>query len=111
LLQAHELLEEALSERFSAAVEAFQAENETIYQIKTQRVKKFFNRRIDQLEKRLQNLREVGRTLRIIRATEGQLRTAIENMEQRLKELRDKSNVDMEQSLVAAGVFRVIKTT
>ena len=111
LVQAHDLLEGALAERFSAAVEEFQAENETIYQIKTQRVKAIFDRRIAQLEQRLQILREAGRDPRVIRATEGQLRTAIDNKEQRLKELRKKSEVDMEQSPVAAGVFRVIGTS
>ena len=110
LVHAHDLLEEALAERFSAAVGEFQAENETIYQIKTQRVKAIFDRRIAQHEHRLQTLREAGRDPRVIRATEGQLRTAIENKEQRLQELREKSKVDMEQSPVAAGVFRVIGT-
>ncbi|MGQ9648140.1 MAG: helicase-related protein, partial [Thermodesulfobacteriota bacterium] len=110
LIHAHDLLEEALAERFSAAVGEFQAENETIYQIKTQRVKAIFDRRIAQHEQRLQTLREAGRDPRVIRATEGQLRTAIDNKEQRLQELREKSKVDMEQSPVAAGVFRVIGT-
>jgi hypothetical protein len=110
LVHAHDLLEGALAERFSAAVGEFQAENETIYQIKTQRVKAIFDRRIAQHEQRLQTLREAGRDPRVVRATEGQLRTAIDNKEQRLQELKEKSKVDMEQSPVAAGVFRVIGT-
>jgi len=108
LARAHDAVEEALAERFSAAVGEFQAENDTIYQIKTQRVRAIFDRRITQHEQRLQTLRQAGRDPRVIRATEGQLRTAIDNKEQRLQELNEKSKVDMEQSPVAAGVFRVI---
>lgn len=111
LFHAHDTLEEALAERFSSAVGEFQAENDTIYQIKTQRVQAIFDRRIAQHEQRLQTLRQAGRDPRVIRATEGQLRTAIDNKEQRLRELSEKSKVDMEQSPVAAGVFRVIGTS
>jgi len=110
LFYAHDMLEEAMAGRFSSAVEEFQAENDTIYQIKTQRVQAIFDRRIAQHEQRIETLKQAGRDPRVIRATEGQLRTAIDNKGQRLRELNEKSKVDMEQSPVAAGVFRVIQT-
>jgi hypothetical protein len=108
LYHAHDILEEALAERFSSAVEEFQAENDTIYQIKTQRVQAIFDRRIAHHEQRVETLKQAGRDPRVIRATEGQLKAAIENKEQRLRELSEKYKGDMEQSPVAAGVFRVM---
>ncbi len=67
----------------------------------------FFDRRVAQDEQRIRTLREAGRDPRVIRATEGRLQTAVRNREQRLAELDAKSRTDMEQSQVAAGVFRV----
>lgn len=107
LIKTHNFLEEMLAKQFSVALEEFQAENDTVFQIKTQRVKAIFDRRIVQHEQRLKNLKEAQRDPRIIRATEGQLRTAKENKEKRLKELNEKYKVDMERSFVGAGVFRV----
>ncbi|MBN1382562.1 MAG: DEAD/DEAH box helicase family protein [Deltaproteobacteria bacterium] len=110
LLSAHKALEDDLAERFSTAVKDFEVENTTAYQIKVQRVKGFFDRRIAQDEQRLRTLREAGRDQRIIRLTEGRLRTAENNKEQRLNELKEKVKLDMELAQVAAGVFRVIKS-
>lgn len=108
LIETHNFLEEVLAYRFRVAVDEFQAENDTVYQIKTQRVQAIFDRRISQHEQRLKTLKEAGRDPRIIRAAEGQLRVAKENKEKRLRELSEKYKVDMEQSFVGAGVFRVI---
>lgn len=108
LLAAHEALEKDLAERFSAAVTDFDVENETAYQIKVKRVEGIFDRRIAQDEQRLRTLREAGRNPRVIRATEGRLRTAENNKVRRLSELNEKKQMDMEQAQVAAGVFRVI---
>ncbi|MBS3919960.1 MAG: DEAD/DEAH box helicase [Deltaproteobacteria bacterium] len=110
LSHAHDALEESLAEQFSLAVEEFQGENDTIYQIKTQRVRAIFDRRITEHEQRLETLRQKRGDDRMIRPAEGLLRTAKENKEQRLRELNEKSKVDMEQSPVAAGVFQVIGT-
>jgi len=107
LLRAHGKLEEDLADRFAEAVSDFEAENTTAYQIKVQRVQSFFDRRVAQDEQRIRTLREAGRDPRVIRATEGRLQTAVRNREQRLAELDAKSRTDMEQSQVAAGVFRV----
>ena len=43
LLKAHSILENDLAENFSIAVSEFEAENETSYQIKKQRVNSIFN--------------------------------------------------------------------
>lgn len=107
LLRAHKMLENDLGRRFSSAVEDFDAENETAYQIKVQRVTSIFERRIAQDEQRLQTLREASRDPRVIRLTEGRLQAAVRNKEQRLSELKEKAKIDMEQAQVAAGVFRV----
>ncbi|OHE16499.1 MAG: hypothetical protein A2X96_06565 [Syntrophobacterales bacterium GWC2_56_13] len=107
LLHAHKVLEEDLGKRFSEKVTDFEAENETILQIKVQRVKGFFDRRIGQDEQRLRTLREASRDPRVIRLTEGRLKTAIENKEKRLNELNMKAQIDMEQAEVGAGIFRV----
>ncbi len=108
LLKAHQAIEQDLGERFSSAVEDFQAENETAYQIKVQRVRNIFDRRIAQDEQRIKTLHEGARSPRVIRMAEGRLRTAIENKEQRLMEFKNKMEPDFEQSEVASGVFRVI---
>ncbi len=107
LLDAYRDLEMDFTERFSTAVTDFEAENTTAYQIKMQRVQGFFDRRIGQDEQRLRTLRQAGRDPRVIRASEGRLRTAIANKDQRLSELKMKARIDMEQAQVAAGIFRV----
>ena len=107
LLRCHESLDNDLAKRFSSAVEDFQAENETAYQIKVQRVRGLFDRRIAQDEQRLRTLREAGRSPRMISLTEKLLQADIRNKELRLSELKEKAAFDMEQAQVAAGVFRV----
>jgi len=107
LLHTHRILENVLAQRFDIAVTDFEAENETAYQIKVQRVSSIFDRRIEQDEKRLRTLREANRDQRVVRMTEGRLQTGIRNKEQRLRELEEKAAVDIEQAQVAAGVFRV----
>ena len=108
LTRSHKELEEIMAGRFSIAVDEFIAENDTSYQIKTQRVKSIFDRRIEQDKQRLRTLREAGRSPRVIHATEGRLETGVRNKEQRLLELDEKAKVDLEQAQVAAGVFHVV---
>jgi hypothetical protein len=107
LLRCHESLDNELAERFSLAVEDFQAENETTYQIKAQRVRGLFDRRIALDEQRLRTLRQAGRSPRMINLTEKLLQADIRNKEQRLSELKERAKLDLEQAQVAAGVFRV----
>jgi superfamily II DNA or RNA helicase len=107
LLRTHRSLENDLAKRFSSAVEDFEAENETAYQIRVQRVMGVFDRRIAQDKQRLRTLREAGRHPRVIRLTEKRLETGIRNKAQRLHELKEKAALDMEQAQVAAGIFRV----
>lgn len=107
LLSAHKSVEADLFVYFDLAVKDFEVENDTSYQIKVQRVQGFFDRRIAQDEQRIQTLRETGNN-KMIPAAEGRLRTARKNKEQRLNELKEKVQLDMEQAQVAVGVFRVI---
>jgi SNF2 family DNA or RNA helicase len=110
LMEAYKSLEHDLEKRFSDAYSDFAAENTTAYQIKVQRVQSFYERRIAQDEQRIKTLREKGRDPRVIRAAEGRLEAAKRNREQRLAELKQKEQPDMERGPVAAGVFRVIGT-
>lgn len=107
LLHIHSALKNDLDNRFDMAVTDFEAENETAYQIKVQRVSSIFDRRIEQDKKRVRTLREGNRDPRIIRMTEGRLQTGIKNKEQRLHDLEEKAKTDATQAQVAAGVFRV----
>ena len=107
LLQAYADLESELIDRFSNLASDFSAENVTSCQIKMQRVKGVFDRRITHDEQRLQTMRRAGRDARVIRLAEGKLRASIETRDRKLKELDQKATIDMEQAPVAAGVFRV----
>jgi len=107
LLRTHSVLENDLAKRFAIAVTDFEAENETAYQIKVQRVSSMFDRRIEQDKQRIRTLRESRRNLRMIRPAEGRLQAGVRNKEQRLLELEVKAKIDMEQAQVAAGIFRV----
>ena len=110
LLRTHKLLEEDLASRFDKAMRDFEAENETAYQIKVQRVKGIFDRRIEQDRRRLQTLREANRSPRVINMTERRIEIHAANKEQRLEELKRKATIDIEQAQVAAGVFRVVSS-
>ena len=83
-------------------------ENATASQIREQRVKSFFERRIEQDKRRLQTLRQTNPESRVLRATEGRLRKAIENRDDKLREIRQRSEPEVEKSTVAAGIFRVV---
>lgn len=107
LLQSHTALETELTERFSAEATDFDAENVTAHQIKVQRVKSVFARRIAQDEQRLQSMRLAERDPRVIQLTEKKILKAVENRDRRLHELEQKAQIDMERAPVAAGVFRV----
>ncbi|HEC31439.1 MAG TPA: hypothetical protein ENI41_03000 [Deltaproteobacteria bacterium] len=107
LLRIHKSLEEDLANRFDKAIRDFEAENETVYQIKVQRVKSIFERRIEQDKRRLHTLREANRSPRVINMTEKRIKIHENNKEQRLGELKAKARIDFEQAQVAAGIFRV----
>jgi superfamily II DNA or RNA helicase len=108
LVQAHAGLEREFDERFSSAVNEYEAENTTVKQIKIQRVRGFYDRRIAQDEQRIRTLREAGRDPRVFRAAEGKLKADHANKEHRLRELEEKARIDMNRDEVAAGVFRVL---
>lgn len=107
LVNIHKMLEEELSNRFVSSVVDFEAENDTIYQIKVQRIENFYARRIEQHEQRIRTLSESSRDPRAIRLAEGLRDTAIRNKETRLSELETRKETIPKQDEVAAGVFRV----
>ena len=107
LKEAYRMLESDLSQRFDTAVTDFNAENATALQIRQQRVRGFFDRRIAQDEKRLRTLQLQSPESRVIKATEGRLKTAKENRKVKLDELSQRANIDMEQTPIAAGIFKV----
>lgn len=110
LIAAHDTLKSELQNQFTKDIQEFIAENDTVHQIKIQRVKAFFDRRIAQHEKRLRTLNERDRGLHVIRLAEGLLKTTIENKKIKLQEIDEKSKTDLEQAEVAAGIFRVSTT-
>ena len=110
LADVQDELENELAAMFTLVVEDFEAENTTNYQIKVQRVKAIFDRRISHDEQRLQTLRAAERTPRLIHATEVRIQKEIDNKNQRIHELDEKAKTDLEPAEIAAGIFRVIDT-
>jgi len=110
LVNTHKMLEESLSNRFVESVEDFEAENETMYHMKVQRIESFYARRIQQHEQRVRTLSESSGDPRAIRLAEGLRDTAIHNKENRLRELDVRKQTVPKQDEVAAGVFRVPNT-
>jgi len=107
LLEVYGVLESELTERFSSLATEFSAENVTTCQIKLQRVKGVFDRKISHNEQRLQTTKLAGRNQQAIRLAETNLRNSIDIRDRSLQELNEKANIDMEQATIAAGVFRV----
>lgn len=104
---AHQILKADLSRRFDGAVEEFGVDDATALQMRERRICGFYDRRIAQDERRLETLRSLGRSSRVIKATEGRIRTSRENRETRLAEIRSRARIDLEMSPIAAGVFLV----
>jgi len=109
LITSHQMLEKQLQTQFQKTLQDFEAENQTAYQIKVQRVNGFFDRRIEQDVQRLHTLRARDQFQGAIRMVEGRLNKAKENKKNRLQELANKAKLDMGQSEVAAGIFHVVK--
>jgi len=110
LVNTHKNLEEELSNRFVESVEDFEAENETMYHMKVQRIKSFYARRIQQHEQRIRTLSESRGDPRAIRLAQGLRDTAIQNKQTRLDQLGVKKQTVPKQDEVAVGVFRVLST-
>jgi len=105
LKSAYSELESYLAHEFDAAVTDFQAENDNAYQIKAQRVKNFFDRRIAQDQKRIESLHAANRSQQVINMAKKRLQNAQENRKRRLLDLKQKADPDFEQSPIAAGIF------
>jgi len=107
VLAAYKQIEDDLTGRFARDMEDFDAENATALQIRVQRVKGFYERRVSQDEQRLETLRLATRKQSVIHATEARIRIARENCQNRLRELDTRAKMDAERSPVASGVFLV----
>lgn len=109
LLKAHDAVQNRLAEDFDASLVDFDAENETAHQIRVQRVRNIFEKRIAQDGQRLQTLRDANRNPSLIKATEGRIERAKETRDERLADLDRKKKIDFSQDTIAAGIVRVIQ--
>jgi superfamily II DNA or RNA helicase len=107
LPEAHSIAELQLQQRFQNAIELFQADNENSYQIRSERARYLFDRRIEQDLQRLESLRRNQRSAQIIRLTEARLQKARDAKERKLAELQSRAAVDVHKSEVAAGIIKV----
>lgn len=108
LLEVHDIIENNLFLRFKEAVAEFHAENITALQIREQRVRSFYDRRIAQDEQRLKTLLAEKPGSPAIRAAEGRLNAAKTNKDMKLRDLHQRAEIkDMVQKPIAAGVFLV----
>ncbi len=105
LENAFDELESYLTEEFDTSVINFQADNDDAYQVKAQRVKNFFDRRIAQDQKRLDSLHSANRSPQVINMTKRRLQIVRDNKNRKLTDLQQKADPDFEQSSVAAGIF------
>lgn len=108
VVEAYRAAEEDLCTRFNTAVTEFEAENATTLQIREERVRGFFERRINQDQQRLGTLMLQNPESPVVRATKGRIEAARRNREEKLAELQKKASIDIEESPIAAGIFRVI---
>jgi superfamily II DNA or RNA helicase len=107
VVDAHSILTEQLRGNFEETIAEFLADNQHSCQIRTERARNLFDRRISQVEKRLNTLKEKGRSANVIRLMEVQLTNALNNKERKLAEIDRKSRVDCEKSEVAAGIINI----
>jgi superfamily II DNA or RNA helicase len=108
LEKAYRQMEDTLRQQFDVAVTDFDAQNATTLQIREQRVRGYFDRRIVQDEQRLNTMQQQHPESNMIKLMEGRLRTAKENRQQKIETLRAKERVDMVRAPVAAGIFMVV---
>lgn len=107
--ESNSKLEGDLAMRFDAAVTSFDNDNATAGQIRSERVKAVFERRIAFDEQRLRTLRAAARSSNIIRAAEGKLQSTRDALEARQAALRAGRHLDVEREPVAAGILRITK--
>lgn len=107
LLMSHASVDQLLLERFNEALLDFRAQNQHNNQIRAERAKNLFDRKIEQIEQRLTTLRLNQRSANVIRLMEAQLKNARENRAAKLSELESLANIDCERSAVAAGMIYI----
>lgn len=97
-------LDTALEEKFFEELENFQAENDTLYKIREERIKDIFLPRIEQHKQTLISLNERGLS-KMIPARKGLIRSTEKAMERQLTELQRKSELIPQASSIAMGIF------
>jgi DNA-binding PucR family transcriptional regulator len=104
----HQQLEEHLSSRFDDTIARFRAENVNSFQIRIERARNLFDRRIEQDRQRIVSLRQNQRSDQAVRLAEARLRKAEENRQRKIDELTAKSQVDVDKSEIAAGIINTL---
>ncbi len=105
---AYFALEEKLAIQFKTRVTEFCDENATTRNIREQRLKAHYDRRIAQDNQRLETLRQNSRAAGLISATEQRIQNTKGQLNARLEEVQRQAVVDPTRQGVAAGVFRVL---
>lgn len=107
LLMSHTRIDQLLLDRFNEALLDFKAQNQHNSQIRAERAKNLFDRKIEQIEQRLTTLRLNERSAKVIRLMEAQLKNTKESREEKLSELKSRAEIDCERSGVAVGIILV----
>lgn len=97
-------LDEKMEQDFYEEVEFMQAENETMYNIRSERIKNIFLPRIEQHKEILKKLEEEGKH-KTIPARKGQLRKTEDNMKRQMAELDKRAVFEPQCGNIAMGLF------
>lgn len=107
LLERFDAVESYMQEVFSEEVAQFEIENESVLQIKTQRVTGIYDRQIEQHQRRLQTSIESGREERVLRMARGRLQKAQENKAKILNSLHTSAEILPDTEPVAVGLIQI----
>lgn len=97
-------LDNAMEEKFYEEANNFQAENDTLFKIREQRIKNIFLPRIEKHKEVLILLENHGQ-YKMIPARKGLIRSTEEAMKKQLNDLKRKAQFDPRASCIAMGIF------
>ena len=98
--------DDALEASFDQASAEFAAENDNRCDVQQRSAESYADRRRQQLEDRLQTFQQSGK-LRMVPATEGQLRKVNQDLEIKQKLVSDRRNTELNVTQLAAGIIFV----
>jgi SNF2 family DNA or RNA helicase len=98
--------DDALEAAFDQASAEFDAENDNRCSVQERSAKSYSDRRRRQLEERIQTFQQSGK-LRMLPATEGQLRNVNRELETKRKMIADRRNTELNVIQLAAGIIFV----